>query len=126
MNDGAKVLCECGRSTRRRRREWLYSGFRVIFIASEIIIGVIFVVTMYEKLYAASVVTEWVIGMLFAFYLSALSIDFFCLAEDARKDEQGGKEKAMRVYARVMSWDEECLIAAPPRVRTKQSEFFGW
>ena len=99
---------------------------KLIFIASEIVIGIVFIVTMYEKLYAASVVAEWIIGMLFAFYLSALSIDFFCLAEHAMKDEQSGKEKVLRVYARVMSWDEECLLAAPPRARTKQSEFFGW
>jgi hypothetical protein len=69
---------------------------------------------MYEKFYTESVVAEWLTGMLFAFYLSSLAIDFFSLVEEAQVIEE---EKMAKIFARFSNWDEESLIAAPSRAR---------
>ena len=79
------------------------------FIVTELILVILFLVLMYRRVYAPSVVLEWIIGLVFALYMWSCVIDFFAVPE---QDEKSGAI----VYLNK-SWDEEIALAAPRKLK---------
>ena len=81
------------------------------FIVVELTLVILFLVLLYHKVYAPSVVLEWVVGLIFALYMWSCAIDFFAIPL------AGEKSGAMVMFGR--DWDEEVAIASPKKIRAK-------
>ena len=84
---------------------------KLFCIVAEILLVFISGVAMYEQAWRVSVISEWIIGLFFTFYMWSFAIDFF-----ATPDLSNSDDKKVLLGKR---WDEEVGIIAPEKARSR-------
>ena len=89
----------------------LRHSFRIkfCFLVAFVGLSAAFTGTMYEQIYAPSVILEWLLGVLLALYMWSCAIDFFA------EPESGDRSDLTGLLAK--EWDEEAAITCPKKVR---------
>ena len=82
------------------------------FVIVEVILLSIMTGTMYQGIWKASVVIEWVIALFFAFYMASFAVDLIAIPESPLVVV----EKQCTICLAEQAWDEENCIAMPTRV----------
>ena len=84
---------------------------KLFFIFAEILLVIICGVAMYEGEWRVSVVAEWIIGLLFTFYMWSCAIDFLTTTD---LHENNIKDGELRKH-----WDEEVGLATPEKALSR-------
>jgi len=80
---------------------------KLFFIFAEILLVIICGVAMYQGQWRVSVVAEWIIGLLFTFYMWSCAIDFFTTTDLHENNIKDGEL--------MKHWDEEVGLATPEK-----------
>lgn len=81
---------------------------KLFFIFIEIALFIIFGATIFERIYAPSVVVEWLLGLFFALYMWSCAIDFFAVPDSTMKSD------TMRLLGE--DWEKDVGLATPGMV----------
>ena len=84
---------------------------KIFFIIIELLFVILFGAFLFQKVYAPSVVFEWIIGLFYALYMWSCALDFFAVPES--------DEKSDIMSLRGKDWDEEVALAVPKNIRPK-------
>ena len=85
---------------------------KLFFIITELMFVILFGAFLFQRVWAPSVVFEWIIGFFYALYMWSCALDFFAVP-----GESGEKSDMMTLLDE--DWDVEVALAVPRRIRPK-------